>query len=41
LLVLAGCGCPTFETLNVQDPGGVATDEEIDIVSRAADAFVE
>lgn len=37
---VAGCGCPTFETLNVQDPGGVATAEQIDLVSRAADAFV-
>ncbi len=41
IATLAGCGCPSFATLNVQDPDGVADPTQIDIVSEAAAAFVE
>lgn len=41
VFTLAGCGCPSLATLNVQDPEGVSTPEEIDIVSRAADEFAQ
>lgn len=36
---LAGCGCPSLSTLNVQDPEGVATVAELDLVRAAADQF--
>ena len=38
--LLAGCGCPTFSTLNVQDVEGVASEDEVSLVTQAAQSFV-
>lgn len=39
--LLAGCGCPTFSSLNVQDVDGEASTDELARVTQAAQSFVE
>lgn len=41
VFTLAGCGCPSLATLNVQDPDGLAAVEQIETISDAAASFIE
>lgn len=41
LLLLGGCGCPTFREMHITDPDGVAVDQQLDLVAHSLQRFQE